>query len=546
MITNYFTLRALVAEWQDIVGYRLGDAYSHHRGEVTLTFYDGPKAASIVIGTTGHPLYVFRHDGYNRPKRNVVTLFEELFDKPVLSVDIAERDRIISLGLDGASIMILPFGPKANVLIIDERNHIQRALRNEKALIGTSAPAAAPAPDAAVSAEEFTRAIENARGGVARRIRRAVPLFDELMAEEICLRAGVDARAEYDPVIAHKLYDASREVQSELEAPSPYVYYEETWIRHFSLIRLQHLGSEFEEQSVETVTEGVRKAVRSSLARRAFEADHSPLLRALRRETEAAARSVDRMFEELASPSRADTYERYGHLLMANRSEISPGDEQLVVPDLFEGGTVEIPVDDRRSVIENAERYYERARTTRRSREAAETRLDGAIEHRERLEAALSDIEPVRSLKELREAELRHKAIVAGLASKRETAPEARPYRLVNFRGYDILIGRSARLNDRLTFGIASKNDYWLHARGTSGSHVIIRRNRDETLPGDVIERAASLAAWFSKARGSSLVPVIVTERKFVRKPKGALPGAVVVEREQVLMVAPEPVASEE
>jgi predicted ribosome quality control (RQC) complex YloA/Tae2 family protein len=106
--------------------------------------------------------------------------------------------------------------------------------------------------------------------------------------------------------------------------------------------------------------------------------------------------------------------------------------------------------------------------------------------------------------------------------------------------GYEVWVGRNARENDDLTFHHAKKFDLWMHARGVAGSHAILRHpNRSARPDRHVIEKAASIAAYFSKARGSSLVPVIVVERKFVRKRKGAAPGAVVVDREDVVLAVP-------
>jgi len=106
--------------------------------------------------------------------------------------------------------------------------------------------------------------------------------------------------------------------------------------------------------------------------------------------------------------------------------------------------------------------------------------------------------------------------------------------------GYTVWVGRNARESDVLTLQHARPYDLWMHARGVTGAHVVLRlRGRTDTPSKSVIERAAAIAAYFSKARGSSLVPVIVTPRKYVRKPKRAAPGAVMVEREEVLMVQP-------
>ena len=119
------------------------------------------------------------------------------------------------------------------------------------------------------------------------------------------------------------------------------------------------------------------------------------------------------------------------------------------------------------------------------------------------------------------------------------------PFRTMKVGDYEILIGKSAQSNDEL-LRYADKEDVWLHARGVSGSHVIIRKKGKLPVPKEVIARAAQLAAWYSKGKNASLLPVIYTLRKFVRKPKGAAPGAVVCDREEVIMVEPKELSSKE
>ena len=106
-------------------------------------------------------------------------------------------------------------------------------------------------------------------------------------------------------------------------------------------------------------------------------------------------------------------------------------------------------------------------------------------------------------------------------------------------RGFTILVGRNAANNDLLTQKYAHKDDLWLHAKDVAGSHVVIRHRAGFPVPEPVIEHAAQLAAWYSRRQNDSLCPVTVTPKKFVRKPKGARPGQVKVEREEVRLVKP-------
>ena len=104
---------------------------------------------------------------------------------------------------------------------------------------------------------------------------------------------------------------------------------------------------------------------------------------------------------------------------------------------------------------------------------------------------------------------------------------------------YDILVGKNAASNEKLTFAVGNKNDLWLHARDIAGSHVLVRSKSSRTIPRPVIQRAAELAAYFSKNRNNSMCPVIYTFRKYIRKVKGGNAGQVVVEREEIIFVKP-------
>jgi predicted ribosome quality control (RQC) complex YloA/Tae2 family protein len=105
--------------------------------------------------------------------------------------------------------------------------------------------------------------------------------------------------------------------------------------------------------------------------------------------------------------------------------------------------------------------------------------------------------------------------------------------------GYDIFVGKNAANNDVLTFQYAKKNDIWLHARNSAGSHVVIRNKAEGIVPKPVLLVAAGIAAYYSKEKGSGMVAVAYTYKKFVRKPKGAAPGEVVMEKETVIDASP-------
>jgi len=252
--------------------------------------------------------------------------------------------------------------------------------------------------------------------------------------------------------------------------------------------------------------------------------------------------SAERMLDELSNESRAGRYERWGHLLMAQQDAVDPGDEEVTLPDLFEeGDPVTIPLDPATSVVENAERYYARARRTRRSREEAESRLEETMARAETAEALHEEITAINTLDGIKRFRKEREADVAPFVDRPDADVDHFPFRRFDLgEGYEVWVGKNARQNDELTFHTAQKYDLWLHARGVPGSHTVLHLPNRDAEPGRRRKYiAAAIAAYYSKARGSGLVPVMITERKYVRSPKGAAPGAVRVDREEVLLVEP-------
>ena len=149
--------------------------------------------------------------------------------------------------------------------------------------------------------------------------------------------------------------------------------------------------------------------------------------------------------------------------------------------------------------------------------------------HLHKLRQQLADLENARSVRDLK-----------SVTKEKQPARAALPYREFMIDGYQVWVGKSARHNDDLTLHYAGKNDLFFHARDVAGSHVILKVQGNKPVPKPTLEKVAALAAWYSKRKTDSLCPVAYTQRKYVRKPKGAPPGTVVMEREKVLLVKPE------
>jgi predicted ribosome quality control (RQC) complex YloA/Tae2 family protein len=488
-------------------------------------------------------LYLFRRPGYHKARRNVATLFEGAIRQGVVDVSIADRDRLVSIELEGGSrILWQLFGARANAFYVAPDDTIVAAFQRHEELASTEAPTpySAPMPD---TFAEFEDRWNTNRNKTRQAVQSAVSLFGADLARETLHRAGVTTDAPEDCTETERraLFDASMALREALKDPEPVLYGAGQFPDAFSLIPLRHREAD-PAARFDTVDAAVADFVRRSLAEQHFHRLYDPLEEALESAAEHERRSAERMREELQSESRAGRYERWGHLLMAQQDQVPDGTEEVELPDLFEDGEpVPIPLDPAKSAVENAEHYYERARSTRRSREEAEARLDETLARADRAEALLDDLRDIDTLDGIKQFRDEREDEFAPFVERGDADVDQFPYRRFDLGGgFEVWVGKNARQNHELTFHASQPYDLWLHARSVPGAHTVLHLPNRDAEPGKRrIHTAAAIAAHYSKAQGSDVAPVMVTERKYVTSPKGADPGVVRVDREEVVMVEP-------
>jgi len=248
------------------------------------------------------------------------------------------------------------------------------------------------------------------------------------------------------------------------------------------------------------------------------------------------ARGLERELENAAHPE--DLRER-ANLLLARLREVKKGSSQIVLKG-FRGEDVILDLDPSLSPHENAEALFEEAARMERASlrlppllQKATDRLEQLEKLREGLISGEASEEEVGGLLSPSGEKKRWKGVGKG--------PRIPYRRFKSSGGLEIRVGRGSGDNDTLTFRHSHPGDIWLHARGTSGAHVILRWRKPETPPARDLTEAAVLAALHSGARSAQVVPVDWTRRKYVRKPRKGPPGTVLTERTETLFVETDP-----
>ena len=268
---------------------------------------------------------------------------------------------------------------------------------------------------------------------------------------------------------------------------------------------------------------------------------------ALRRAAHTAATLQENLSRDLAGADRGDVVRGDAETLAIHLHALRRGLAEAVLADAA-GQERRITLDPRLTPAENMERLFRQARKAERGRETIAARLRDAEAALLRLAALEQELEalsvgadPIAEIPAWRE--LHHDLIGPPRRSPagRRAEPEDKPFRryLVDGR-WEVWVGRSNIENDELTHRASSPDDWWFHAQGVPGSHVVLRSaGAPDQVPRAVLEKAAAVAAHYSRSRSSGLAPVIYTLRKYVRKPRKAPPGTAAPTREKSLMVEP-------
>jgi predicted ribosome quality control (RQC) complex YloA/Tae2 family protein len=249
------------------------------------------------------------------------------------------------------------------------------------------------------------------------------------------------------------------------------------------------------------------------------------------------------LLQDLELHGDAEEHKQLGDLLLANMATAERVGSKVRIKDYFSEGEpfIELEVEESRTLAEEANACFAKYARSKRAHEEGAKRLTQVTDDLERLKAQEALFERAAATRDLhlleglgqKEQPVRNRT----RKEKRENLPGVRRYRSSD--GFEILVGRAAHVNDRLTFKVAKPHDLWLHAADYPGSHVVVRNPGRKDVPHRSIVEAAQLAAKFSQASGDAKVNVNYTQRKFLSKPKGAQPGLVRMSSFKTIIVAP-------
>lgn len=381
---------------------------------------------------------------------------------------------------------------------------------------------------------------------VAKAIYTSITGISPLMAEEVCYRAGIDGGIPIDGLedvervhLAHtflRMVDDIRDGHFE-----PNIIYkgkEPVEFACFPLSQYQDyravsypsifpvLETYYAEKNIVTKmrqkTVDLRKIVQNALERN--------------------VKKYQLQQKQLKDTEKKEKYRVWGELLNTYGYEVEPGAKSMEALNYYTNEMIQIPLDETMTPQENAKKYFDKYSKLKRTKEALDTLLQETgdeIKHLESIAASLDIASSEEDLVQIKEEMMEYGYVKRKNTGGKKVKVTSRPYHYISSDGYDIYVGKNNFQNDELSFKFASGNDWWFHAKGQPGSHVIVK-SKNEELPDRTFEEAGKLAAYYSKGRQAPKVEIDYTQKKNLRKPTGGKPGFVVYYTNYSLLIEPD------
>ncbi|GLU56731.1 hypothetical protein Dfri01_61920 [Dyadobacter frigoris] len=518
---NYYFLKKLAPRLnQELTGKKFIEAFSQEKDEIVLVF-----AESEIDEVLQKPFFIKATlrsdfaclsfpDKFDRARRNSVNLFTHLYNRQIVHVRVFTNERAIEIIFKNGEVLVLKlFGNRSNLIAFDKNGAVNQLFNNKLAT------------DLTLSLETLDRPIDQSFEAFEKNDLRFEPLFPtfgKLVNKYLNGLLKEITKPE-------ERWNIVQSVLNQLKNPVFYI----TNIELVPVLSLLPAGEIVETYS--NPIEALNAYYYAFIRLTGIEKEKAEILRILKKRISQTENYLENTFKKLVELEEGTKNDEIANIIMANLHQIPERAETVELYDFYRDQPIKIRLKKDLTPQKTAEGYYRKSKNEKIEIARLHDSLDAREKEKERMTGFVKSIEAIELLRELRTF-IKANGLSGGNAVSVE---QADLFKKIDFLGFSILIGKNAKNNDLLTKQYAHKEDLWLHARDVTGSHVVIKHQSGKKFPAPVIERAAQLAAWHSKRRTDSLCPVIVTPKKYVRKPKGLPEGAVVIDKEDVIMVVP-------
>ena len=397
-----------------------------------------------------------------------------------------------------------------------------------------------------VTREEFFDFVLTRPAPLSKAIYTSLTGISPIAATEICYRSGIDGDKSTDSLTLEEkdqIYQGFENFMDLIRNRQfkPTVVYRNGEPVEFSCVPLTCYGS-LETREFSSMSRLLENyyAMKNTITR--IRQKSSDLRRIVTTALDRSRKKYQLQQKQMADTQKKDKYKIYGELINTYGYDLEPEAKSLTCLNYYTNEEITIPLDPQLSAKDNAVKYFDRYNKLKRTSDAlsqllVETKEE--IQHLESIQTALDIALYEEDLAQIKE-ELTQYGYIRRHGSQKGARRQSKshPFHYISSDGYDIYVGKNNFQNEELTFKFATGNDWWFHAKGIPGSHVIVKSNNEE-LPDETFEEAARLAAYYSQGRNADKVEVDYIQKKHVKKVSGAKPGFVIYHTNYSMIASP-------
>lgn len=562
MALDGITLHALAYELnQRLQNQRISKIAQPEKEELLLTFKITGKTLRLLLSANASlPFAYFTEENKQSPltaPNFCMVLRKYIGNGRIVSVTQPGLERVLCFTVEHLNelgdsenkfLYVELMGKHSNLIFCDQQHRIIDSIKHVSAQMSSVREVLPgrtyfiPAQDGKrdpmhISEEMFYKEIFDIPVPVHRAIYTHLTGISPFMAQELCFMAGVDgdtSASAFSQNEKNTIYHAFCALKERLETNDyqPVIIYDTATKKplDFSPFPVKMYRDQRQE-NCGSMSEALELFFAQKNKYTTMHQKSADLRRHLQMLIERNIKKYDLQTRQKKDTQKREKYRLYGELLHAYGYQIAPGAESAVVMNYYDGKEIRIPLDAKLSAMENAQKFFDRYQKLKRTDEALAVQIQETEDTLLHLKSALSSLnfaETEEDLSMIREeltafGYLKRK----GVKNQKCSAAKSKPLHFIDANGFHIYVGKNNYQNDALTFRFATGNDWWFHAKGMPGSHVIVKaENKD--LPDDTFETAAAVAAWYSDGRESDKVEVDYLQKKNVKKPAKAVPGFVV------------------
>ena len=554
---------------KELIGGRLYKIAQPESDELLLTIKtnDGQKRLCISADASLPLIYLTRSNKQSpmTAPNFCMLLRKHLQNGRIINISQPGLERIIYIKMEHLdemgdlchkTLVVEIMGKHSNIIFCNEENQIIDSIKHVSAAVSSVREVLPGKPYFVVQTQDkldalntgfdtFHEALAGKPQPVFKAIYGSFTGISPILAQELCYEAHVDGDT---PTAAltenhyHALYEAFSRMVSAIQSGSfaPNIAYTGSQPVEFAALPLTMYTTGTDKTvPYDSMSELLEHYYAEKNTYTRIRQKSADLRRIVQTALERNIKKYDLQLRQMQDTEKREKYRIYGELLNTYGYSAAPGAKSLEAVNYYTNEPVTIPLDPTLSPTENAKKYFDKYAKLKRTYEALSEltkEVKEEITHLESISAALDIALQEADLVEIKE-ELTESGYIRRKGGGKKVKITSKPFHYISSDGFHIYVGKNNYQNDELTFKFATGNDWWFHAKGMPGSHVIVKTDGAEALPDRTFEEAGKLAAYYSKGRGQEKVEIDYIQKKHVKKPAGAKPGFVVYYTNYSLMI---------